>query len=203
MSSKSKKAKQKGETNKKQVAKAMNFDDKLTRRMPLQEMSLPGTGKLGLTMRDHPLGVMIIRIAEGSALDSELQCGDVLVSACDAKLTGCHQASSVIREHLANGGGKPVELTYYKSADAEAAMLAKRKAPKLIVFSDLEAGTQIGLTIGSHPLGVVCVAIPKDLPAYNAGLREGDVIVTIAGQVIKAAAIRTQGSPWPRPTAHP
>ena len=168
----------------KAVGDALSFDDKLTRRLPLQEATIElnadkSRPPLGIRMGNHPLGAIVRELeADGAAVAANLKRGDVIVSVDGIKVTSCHQAAETIKATVL----KSLELAYYKAADAEGLLLKKRKPAKLCVLDLSATSAKAGLTLAEHPLGLL-ISCATD-HAAKAGLKSGDVIATLAGRVV-------------------
>ena len=66
----------------------------------------------------------------------------------------------------------PTILTYLKSSVAEAEM-SKRRSLTRITTIDLCASNHVGLSLGNHPLGLLCIDVTPEETAHKAGLRPG------------------------------
>ena len=172
----------------KTINDALKFDDKLTRRLPIQEATLnvtrgeKGEAKLGLQLGNHPLGTVVRGISRGGAAENcGLKCGDVIVTIDGLKITSCQEAAVQIKSTVLD----TLEISYYKASDAEGLLLKKRKAPKLCAFDAAEAAHErAGMTLEEHPLGLLVAETIATDPAARAGIKKGDVIVTLAGRVV-------------------
>lgn len=145
------------------------------------------------------------------ALEAGLKLGDVIVSVDGETFETCHEAAALISKHNHRSDGSsiqfvtapteedrdspppvrlsdaPIMLTYYKAVDAEALLLKRRKPPKLITIdanatrAHFSAVGHFGTVLVSHPLGARCEEVKSGSLAEYAGLRTGDVLVTIGG----------------------
>lgn len=175
---------------------ALTFDSKLTRRLPIQECTI-ATGKgpdgqmmLGLTMGNHPLGAIVrALLPEGPAKTAGLNCGDVISSIDGIKVTSCQSAAEIFKATVL----PTLELSYYFASDAAGLLHKKRKASKHVVFDVSEAvNPRAGLSLAEHPLGLLIKSVNIVDPAAKAGLKEGDVIVTLAGRAVLSPDLATE-----------
>ena len=170
------------------VSDALTFDDKFTRRLPIQELAVAasdGHKPLGVELGNHPLGAIIREVRkEGQAHALGLKPGDVIISIDDARVSSCHEAAQMMFAVQ-----RAFSMAYYLAHDAETALLKKRQPPKLTVLM-LQSNKGkppppgLGLKLSEHPLGLRIEDLPSDGHAVQAGLRVGDVIVTLSGRVI-------------------
>ena len=160
--------------------------------LPLHEVQVADNVRvLGVHLRNHPLGAMIISFMDGTASETDLRSGDVLVSVGGRKLsTDCREAAAALTEERVKcaEARRALTLGYHKAADAGALMLKKRSLPKLLLLDACGDAHKpiggLGLTLAKHPLGLLCEAVEAGLPAAKGGLVGGDVIVTIGGHVV-------------------
>ena len=134
-------------------------------------------GHLGMTLCNHPLGVLISEVNESDkAWNAGLRQGDVIISINGELVTGHRQAASLMFEQ------STLKLEFYEAVSCER-FLVRRRKPSIIVSFHPKEG-YLGLTISRHPLGLLVVDTdPCDL-AHAAGLRVGDVIVTVNGEAV-------------------
>jgi len=135
-------------------------------------------GHLGVTLSNHPLGVLIQNADEVDlAYQSGLRPGDVLTAVDGTKVVDHAGAASL----MFVPGTHDITYVPAKAADDE---LISRRRPTEFVAIELGEEQHMGLTLSDHPLGVlVDGAYEADL-AYKAGMRVGDVIVTLNGQAV-------------------
>jgi len=134
-------------------------------------------GHIGLTVCNHPLGVMLVEvIREDLAYKSGFRKGDVVTS-----INGRHvMEHSLVMDLLAPL--RPLNFEYFKAKVAEGEMLSRRRPAQLAVVDT--KGGHLGLTMTSHPLGVLLADVNEHDLAFKAGLRPGDVLVTINGNAV-------------------
>ena len=160
-----------------------------------------GQGHLGLVLCDHPLGVMV-QAAEpfDLAYMSGLRKGDVITTIQDRRVSR-HAAAAAILFEQANAAERtslfgvinraPLRLMYYAAIDCDRFLQHRRSLPRLATI-DASQGGQPGLTLASHPLGVVVLdVVPGDLGA-RAGLCIGDVLVTLNGRAVLEHQVAAQ-----------
>ena len=136
---------------------------------------------LGVTFTNHPLGVLFSFVEpDDLAWNFGVRPGDVLLKINDVSVTNHIEAVTALQKSSAMD---PTILTYLKSSVAEAEM-SKRRSLTRITTIDLCASNHVGLSLGNHPLGLLCIDVTPDEIAHKAGLRPGDVIVTLDGSVV-------------------
>ena len=162
------------------LSEALMFKD-VKPKTPLATRSLvvdATDGHLGVTLTNHPLGVLLQRVDElDAAHQSGLRAGDVIVSV-DGCPTKDHRRAA---ELLFAPGAR--SLTYIPAQLADAEMVARRRPTEFVAIALGEDG-HMGLTLSDHPLGVLVDAVYELDMAYKAGLRAGDVIVTLNGRAV-------------------
>jgi hypothetical protein len=172
---------------------ALTFDSKLTRRLPIQECTIAvgkgpdGQMMLGLTMGNHPLGAVVRALLPGGpAKTAGLNCGDVISSIDGIKVTSCSSAAEIFKATVL----PTLELSFYIATDAAGLLHKKRKASKHVVFDVSDsAHPRAGLSLAEHPLGLLVKS--AHATAAKAGLKEGDVIVTLAGRAVLSPDLAT------------
>jgi hypothetical protein len=160
---------------------AFAYSDAGQAQIPVSELTVVKTLEqhLGITMCNHPLGVLLKSVDPlDTAHEAGLRRGDVLI-ALNGRPVRTHQEAY---DEIVQNAESYLLFTYYKASLAEADMLRRRTVPKLAVVSPEEGHT--GLILTSHPLGLLCVDVVQEDLCFKAGLRPGDVIVTIGGMVI-------------------
>jgi hypothetical protein len=163
------------------LAEALAYKDiEFTRRIQVSELVIPiGAGHLGVTLANHPLGVLVLELNDvDKAYQAGLRPGDVLIEVNGDKVTSHTAAAELMFVDQSS-----VKVAYYAAKVADKELMRKRR-PTEFVAIDITAGQFLGLVLANHPLGVVVLDIePADL-GYQAGLRPGDVLVTLNGQAI-------------------
>ena len=173
-------------TSSKIVNEALTFDDKLTRRLPTQDLVLKikretgGEVLLGIQLGNHPLGTIIRRVEPGGCAEQHgLKRGDVIATIDNIKLVGCKQAADVIRGTVID----EIEISYYFAKDAEGLLLKKRKAAKLVILDMSNQAWGTGVRLEEHPLGILVADMLPQLAAAS-GIKVGDVFTTIGGRCV-------------------
>jgi len=134
-------------------------------------------GHIGMTVCNHPLGVMLVEVThQDLAYQTGFRKGDVLTS-----INGRHvMEHTLVIDLLAPL--RPLNFEYIKAKVAEGEMLSRRRPAQLAVIDTKEG--HLGLTMTSHPLGVLLADANDHDLAFKAGLRSGDVLVTINGNAV-------------------
>ena len=142
------------------------------------------SGHLGMTICNHPLGVVVTATDPADlAYRAGLRTGDVLVTVNETRVTD-HSAAARLMFDATTGQHiwDSLALTYYSAATCERFLLKRRRLANLCSL-DTSQG-HVGITLTSHPLGLlVCDINPSDL-AYQAGIRAGAVLVTLNGHAV-------------------
>ena len=140
----------------------------------------------------HQRGAVVAQVIPGTPAEAaEIQAGDVIVEMNGEPVTG----SSDLRNKVGLlRVGDAVRLAVVRDGETMTIDLAVGESSKVA----LSAGSQIpqlqGVVLGpltpSSPLhgeveGVLVIEVEVDTPAWNAGLREGDVIVQVNRQEVK------------------
>ena len=129
-------------SHKEHLDEAFTFDDKMTRRMNIQDiamslelilscmknMGLTPSGnstRLGISMISHPLGVMLTNVKPGlGAAAVGLIRGDVIVRV-NGEATTSHIAAAEALRSKPNTESGDIEISYYRAADAEVQLSAQ------------------------------------------------------------------------------
>ena len=125
-------------------------------------------GHIGMTVCNHPLGVMLVEVThQDLAYQTGFRKGDVITS-----INGRHvMEHTLVIDLLAPL--RPLNFEYIKAKVAEGEMLSRRRPAQLAVIDTKEG--HLGLTMASHPLGVLLADANDHDLAFKAGLRSGDV----------------------------
>ncbi len=144
---------------------------------------------------DIKKGAVVAQVVKGSAADKAgLKVGDVIVSVNDRPVVdstdlrnqiGLMRVGQEVKlEIIRDGKHKTVK------ASIAAAQERKMQAGKI---NDLLSGAELGAIQEDHPLygrveGVEVLDVEQDSKAWNAGLRKGDVIVSVNREPVKNLA---------------
>ena len=146
--------------------------------LPIRRMSINvRDGHLGMTLCNHPLGVLVSEAFESDkAWSAGLRKGDVLISVNGEPVTSHKQCAKVMFEEAI------LSLEYYGATECERFLFKRRRPSKIAAFEPKDG--HLGLTISAHPLGLLVLDADPCDKAHTAGLRVGDVVVTINGEAV-------------------
>ncbi|MDB6118674.1 MAG: hypothetical protein JWO08_2455 [Verrucomicrobiaceae bacterium] len=150
----------------------------VTAKMEPSKASSDGlTGYLGVSLEDRPAGLAIAEVAPASpAANAGLQTGDVMVSLDGQPLHNASDARTLLQ---AQPPGRSVSLELKRNGKSQTV-----KATLTATSSPMKTSSRVvlGVRMG-EPLedGIPILSVTKDQPADKAGLRVGDVILSVDG----------------------
>ncbi len=146
--------------------------DRLRQALPLVQVDWRAGAFLGISGDHHSLGCLIHTVRPGTAASQiGLQPGDIIVRYAGQRVGDFEALTALISK---NRPGDEVEIQYVRGTDALSVTRVRRPQDN-----------QTGMTVRSHPLGCEVVSVQADSLAAVAGLRAGDVVYRVNGDLVE------------------